>query len=277
MTGAADTVIVSGAFDDIRSSHLRLLQEASRIGRLHVLLWSDSLCTSLTGESPKFPADERRYVLQAIRFVDQVLPLEHLPDADALPVGGAVQAGAWVVHENQATPRKQAFCQAHGIEYKVLRQEDLAGLPDCAERYPAKPGRAKKVLVTGCFDWLHSGHVRFLEEVSELGRLYVVVGSDRAIKGLKGGKHPMFGQDERRYMVQCVRYVEQALISSGTGWLDAEQEILRIKPDIYAVNEDGDKPVKREFCREQGIEYRVLRRVPKQGLARRTSTVLRGY
>jgi hypothetical protein len=43
------------------------------------------------------------------------------------------------------------------------------------------------------------------------------------------------------------------------------------------VNEDGDKPEKRAFCRERGIEYRVLRREPKQGLPARQSTILRGY
>ena len=50
-------------------------------------------------------------------------------------------------------------------------------------------------------------------------------------------------------MVQAsIRYVKQALISTGHGWMDAEPEIERIKPDMYAVNEDGDKPEKRAFC-----------------------------
>ena len=59
--------------------------------------------------------------------------------------------------------------------------------------------------------------------------------------------------------------------------MDAEPEIARIKPDLYVVNEDGDKPEKRQFCRKQGIEYVVLKRLPKEGLTRRTSTDLRGF
>jgi hypothetical protein len=59
--------------------------------------------------------------------------------------------------------------------------------------------------------------------------------------------------------------------------MDAEPEIAWIKPDLYAVNEDGDKPEKRAFCGKHGIEYVVLKRVPKEGLARRTSTDLRGF
>ena len=87
----------------------------------------------------------------------------------------------------------------------------------------------------------------------------------------------MFSQDERRYMAGSVRYVKQALISSGHGWLDAEPELERIKPDMYAVNEDGDKPEKEKYCREHGIEYVVLKRLPKEGLPRRESTIMRGF
>jgi hypothetical protein len=78
-------------------------------------------------------------------------------------------------------------------------------------------------------------------------------------------------------MVAAVRFVHQAVISTGHGWMDAEPEVIRLRPDIYAVNEDGDKPVKREFCRQYGIEYVVLKRLPKPGLQQRTSTNLRGF
>ena len=77
--------------------------------------------------------------------------------------------------------------------------------------------------------------------------------------------------------VRAIRYVTQALISSGTGWMDAEPEIARIKPDVYAVNEDGDVPRKREFCAEHGLRYVVFKRTPKAGLPRRSSTDLRGF
>ncbi len=133
----------------------------------------------------------------------------------------------------------------------------------------------KKVVVTGCFDWFHSGHVRFFEEVSRLGDLYVVVGSDVNVRLLKGEGHPMFPQEERRYIVQAIRYVKKAFVSSGHGWVDAEPEIELIRPDIYVVNEDGDNIEKREFCRAHGIEYVVLRRIPREGLPPRSSTELR--
>jgi cytidyltransferase-like protein len=164
------------------------------------------------------------------------------------------------------------------MPYVVIEEQRLAGFPLETPVRPAgtQAGRPR-VLVTGCYDWFHTGHVRFFEEVSELGDLYAVVGHDANIRMLKGAGHPLYCQDERRYMVGSIRYVQEALIATSDGWLDAEPEIRRIQPDIYAVNEDGDRPEKREYCRAHGIAYRVLKRLPKDGLPRRQSTDLRGF
>ena len=159
--------------------------------------------------------------------------------------------------------------------YRVSTADELKGFPEPSPM-PSAPTR-KKVVVTGSYDWFHSGHVRFFEEVSAYGDLYVVVGHDANIRLLKGEGHPLLPQDERRYMVGTIKFVRQALISSGHGWLDADPEIRKLKPDIYAVNEDGDKGGKREYCLKNGIEYLVLRRAPAPGLPRRSSTVLRGF
>ena len=78
-------------------------------------------------------------------------------------------------------------------------------------------------------------------------------------------------------MVASIRYVTQALLSSGNGWMDAEPEIALIKPDMYAVNEDGDKVEKKAFCEAHDIEYVVLQRLPKEGIPKRESTALRGF
>jgi glycerol-3-phosphate cytidylyltransferase-like family protein len=119
--------------------------------------------------------------------------------------------------------------------------------------------------------------VRFFEEASALGELLVVIGHDANVRLLKGPGHPLFPQEERRYLVAAVRHVHRALISSGGGWLDAEPEIQALRPDLYVVNEDGDKTEKRAYCEAHGIRYVVLSRRPREGLPRRQSTDLRGY
>ena len=159
----------------------------------------------------------------------------------------------------------------------VLDRDRLGDIPVVPTSSDPSPVGRKKVIVTGCYDWLHSGHVRFFEEASEHGDLYVVLGRDENIRLLKGEGHPLLPQNERRYMVGSIRFVTQALFGTGQGWLDAEPEIQRLRPEIYAVNEDGDKGGKREFCAQKGIEYLVLKRQPAPGLPRRSSTDLRGF
>jgi cytidyltransferase-like protein len=71
-----------------------------------------------------------------------------------------------------------------------VKKNDLAGFPIPSADEEIFSSN-KKVLVTGCYDWFHSGHVRFFEETCELGDLYVVVGSDENVHFLKGEGHPL--------------------------------------------------------------------------------------
>ena len=285
------TVAVLGAFDDLKSRDVRFLEEASKFGAVHVWLWSDEVVAALTGQTPKFPFAERHYLLQAIRYVNSVGQIDdsalrsvgnHSYLLNVLPIGGSGQPGVWAVTTADDNDQKRTFCAAQGVEYHVFAPADLAGFPEPpnAANHADRSSldvRRPSVIVTGCYDWLHSGHVRFFEEVSALGDLLVAVGNDANVRHLKGKGHPLQTQDERRYMVGAIRYVTQALITSGHGWMDAEPEIERLKPDIYAVNEDGDKPEKQAFCAEHGLAYAVLKRTPKAGLSKRSSTDLRGF
>ena len=100
--------------------------------------------------------------------------------------------------------------------------------------------KTKKVLVSGCFDLLHSGHVEFFREAAQHGDLYVRVGSDENIKALKGHE-PMYNNDERVYMAQNIVGVKDAAVSVGTGRFDFVEDAKEIKPDIYFVNDDASK------------------------------------
>ncbi len=131
--------------------------------------------------------------------------------------------------------------------------------------------KEKKVMVSGCYDLLHAGHIAFFRSAAAYGRLYVGIGRDEVILELKG-KKTMFNQDERAYIVSSIKYVEEAFISTGSGILDFEPELDRIRPDIFVVNTDGHSPEKEELCRRKGIEYIVLERIPEPGLPARSSS-----
>ena len=277
MSATPKMVVVAGAFDDLRSRDIRFLEESARSGALTVLLWPDEVIRRRNGKSPKFPQAERLYFLRAIRHVNdvQVTPVDL--STDELPEMKGFKPAVWSVNAAQDNAAKKAFCQSHGLDYRVVRDEALRGFPDDSKEVPSESTGRKKIIVTGCYDWFHSGHVRFFEEVSRHGDLYVSVGHDANVRLLKGEGRPLFPQEERRYVVGSIRFVKQALVSSGNGWLDAEPEIERLRPDIYAVNEDGDVPEKREYCAAHGIEYLVLKRTPAPGLPKRSSTELRGF
>jgi cytidyltransferase-like protein len=130
------------------------------------------------------------------------------------------------------------------------------------------------VLVSGCYDLLHAGHIAFFKEASSYGKLYVSVGSDANIELLKG-KRPVFSEAERLYVVKAIRYVEDAFIGSGTGMLDFEPDLRRLKPDFLIVNEDGHTEEKRTLCQNLGIAYKVLKRIPDEGLPPRASSTLK--
>lgn len=271
---SATPIIVSAGFDNITSRDLCFLQESARLGPLTVLLWPDEMIAQFTGRPPKFPLAERFYFLNAVRYIDRVIQLTLQDAPHSLPLLPALHPKIWADIES-GNPSREKFAAAHGITYRVLTSQDLNGFPE-PPPLPSLPGR-KKVVASGCYDWFHSGHVRFTEEAAALGDLYLCLGSDANVRLLKGAGHPLLPQEERRYVAGSIKFVKQALITTGSGWLDADPEIRRLKPDIYVVNEDGDKGGKREYCQQLGIEYLVLHRLPAPGLPERRSTVLRGF
>lgn len=69
------------------------------------------------------------------------------------------------------------------------------------------------VLVGGCFDILHYGHIHFLKTANALGNyLIVALESDKNIKRLKGKKRPIFDQNQRREMLESLRFVDRVII-----------------------------------------------------------------
>jgi cytidyltransferase-like protein len=276
-------VLVRGGFDDIRCTHVRFLHEASKRGPVRVLLRSDRSLEAETGAPPRFSFEERKYFLEAVRFVHDVHAAPADADADSLPTGTAPDGSTWALtrafgpQSDQPGLGKRAWCAAHGLELVELTASELSGFPYTEPAPAPSSDGIQRALVTGSFDWLHTGHIRFFEEAAAYGELTVVVGHDANIRLLKGEGHPRFSQDERRYLVGAMKSVARALVSTGSGWLDAEPELRRLAPRWYIVNEDGDKPEKRRYCQDHGIEYIVLKRVPREGLPRRASTDLRGF
>jgi glycerol-3-phosphate cytidylyltransferase-like family protein len=102
-------IVATGAFDRLQAREVRFLEEASRLGELTVLLWSDDLVRRLSDSPPKFPDTERRYCLDAIRFVE-------LPEITGL------KPDIWVMQPLDHNVIKEAFCRKHGLDFHVINE-----------------------------------------------------------------------------------------------------------------------------------------------------------
>jgi cytidyltransferase-like protein len=269
----APVVVVEATLDNLRSGDVRLLEEAARHGSLHVRVPSDRLVEQVTGSRPLFPAIERLFLAESLRWVASAAIVDRPVNLEMS--GLAAQQATLIVRAEEADSAVCDAAREHGVPCHEMLPAVLAGFPVADIATP--PSGVPRVVVTGCYDWLHSGHIRFFMDAAAYGALYVVVGSDENVEFLKGPGHPLQREQERRYMAGSVRSVHACLVSSGSGWMDAEPEIDDIQPAFYVVNEDGDQPEKRAFCTAHGIEYIVLQRKPHAGLPPRTSTDLRGF
>lgn len=92
------------------------------------------------------------------------------------------------------------------------------------------------VFTNGCFDILHVGHIRYLQEAREKGDyLVVAINSDESVRQLKGYPRPFITQDERAEMLAALESVDYVTIYDE---LTAEAVIKRLQPEVYVKGGD---------------------------------------
>jgi D-beta-D-heptose 7-phosphate kinase/D-beta-D-heptose 1-phosphate adenosyltransferase len=97
-----------------------------------------------------------------------------------------------------------------------------------------------KVMVNGTFDILHRGHLQMLQYAKSLGNhLLVAIDTDRRVKELKGNSRPINNQNDRRYMLESLRYVDTVY------FFDSTEELIELmkkyQPDVYVKGSDWKK------------------------------------
>jgi rfaE bifunctional protein nucleotidyltransferase chain/domain len=95
----------------------------------------------------------------------------------------------------------------------------------------------KKIVTTnGCFDLIHSGHVRYLFDAASKGDALIVgINSDSSVSRLKGPKRPVQGEFDRAYIIAALKSVESAFIFEEN---DPIRFLSLIKPDIHVKGGD---------------------------------------
>jgi D-beta-D-heptose 7-phosphate kinase/D-beta-D-heptose 1-phosphate adenosyltransferase len=113
----------------------------------------------------------------------------------------------------------------------VLSQEQLRSAVSAAR------ARGERLVFTnGCFDILHAGHVRYLEQARQLGdRLIVAVNSDESVRRLKGRGRPINPQARRMAVLAALGAVDWVVGFDE----DTPSELLRaLRPDMLAKGGD---------------------------------------
>ncbi len=129
----------------------------------------------------------------------------------------------------------------------VVSQDELI-----LHREAAKRNGRRVVFTNGCFDLLHPGHIRCLEQARSLGdALVVAINSDASVRRIKGASRPILPQEERAELLAALASVDYVTIfDDGT----PRELIARLLPDVLAKGGDWrpDEIVGREEVEAAG-------------------------
>jgi D-sedoheptulose 7-phosphate isomerase len=108
------------------------------------------------------------------------------------------------------------------------------------------------VFTNGCFDILHPGHIRLLQEARALGsKLIVGINSDASVRAIKGPERPLFSAEERATVLSALDCVDEVRVFDE---LTPERLIEEIEPDILVKGGDWneDEIIGANFVKQRG-------------------------
>jgi len=158
------------------------------------------------------------------------------------------------------------------VKEKIKRRDDLKRI---IQDLKAKGKRV--VFTNGCFDLLHIGHIRYLEEAKSLGDILVVgVNSDRSVRSLKGPNRPILPEEERAEILSGLESVNYITIFDEPTPLEL---ISTLQPHILVKGGDWTKEatVGKEVVERSGGEVVILRFVEGSSTSNLIEAILKRY
>ena len=132
---------------------------------------------------------------------------------------------------------------------------ERAALAELLARERSRLGRI--VLANGCFDFLHVGHVRYLEAARARGNtLVVALNTDESVRAAKGPGRPAMPLAERAELVGALRCVDFVTVFPEA---TLERTLRLLRPDVHAKGSDYtlESVPERAVDRELGIEIAI--------------------
>lgn len=117
----------------------------------------------------------------------------------------------------------------------------------------------KIVLVGGCFDILHFGHISFLKAAKQLGNyLIILLESDENVKRLKGEGRPFHTQIQRKEMLEALSFVDEVRLLPPMVENETYYTLIQsIKPSVIAYTE-GDPKVEHKTKQAEQIGAKAV-------------------
>lgn len=138
-----------------------------------------------------------------------------------------------------------------GVLKKFLRKSEI-------ERFREEHKKSKIVFTNGCFDILHCGHLRYLQEAKKLGDILIVgLNSDSSVKELKGENRPINSEMERAEMLCSLEFVDYVVLFSENNPYNL---IKVVQPDILVKGADYnvENVIGKDLVEERGGRVELI-------------------
>jgi len=158
------------------------------------------------------------------------------------------------------------------MKEKIKAKEDIRRIVDNLK------AKGKRIVFTnGCFDLLHVGHIRYLEEAKALGDILVVgINSDQSVRRIKGSYRPILPEEERAEILSGLGCVDYVTIFDEA---DPLELISSLQPHVLVKGGDWtqETTVGKEVVERSGGEVIILPFVQGASTSNLIEAILKRY
>ncbi|MBU2632613.1 adenylyltransferase/cytidyltransferase family protein [Patescibacteria group bacterium] len=157
---------------------------------------------------------------------------------------------------------------------------NIKSVKEAAQKAKELKTKGKKIILAGgCFDILHVGHLKFLQQAKKLGGvLFILLESDKKIKILKGKNRPINSLKERALLLSSLSPIDFVILLPFMHENQQYDKIVNlINPDIIAISEDDSGLMhKKRQAENLGIKIKVVtKKIKNRSTTRVSSLVLK--
>ncbi|MBI2025967.1 MAG: adenylyltransferase/cytidyltransferase family protein [Candidatus Levybacteria bacterium] len=152
-----------------------------------------------------------------------------------------------------------------------------------AIKFAQKIKREGKIIVLsgGCFDILHIGHIKFLQNAKKQGDfLFILLESDESVRKLKGNKRPINSQSDRAQILASISFVDFVILLDKVKTDNEYDDLVQnLSPDIIAVTQSDQQTIhaKRQAKKINARVITVMGKIEDQSTTRLAELISQNF